>query len=179
MKANIKSVLTDIQDRQLTTFCLLKDFPSDPLPRKHRGLYWIWSNLTSDQLQKLPTRPDTKEVPITELVSQRCELTKICKVAHKGFTIVYNGIGGYKKTPANFGLRERIMQELNCNDRRTGTLNLSNRHGFDVENWTISYFDFDNADNAKIVKHLSYSDDAENLESNWRLEYGIPILTRR
>jgi hypothetical protein len=71
------------------------------------------------------------------------------------------------------------MQELNCNDRRTGTLNLSNRRGFYEENWAISYFDFDNADNAKIVKQLSYSDDAENLESNWRIEFGIPILTRR
>jgi len=182
MKANSKDILTEIHNRQLATFCLLKDFQDkrhlEKLPRRHRGLYWIWSNLTLDKMQKIPTRPDTKEVPISELVRQRCGLTNINKISHNGFTIVYNGIGGYEKTPPAFGLRERINQELNCNDRRTGTLNLLNRKFGGIENWAVSYFDFDDPANAGITKYLSYSDDAKVLEMNWRIEYGTPILTR-
>jgi len=123
MTASIKSILTEIHHRQLKTFCKWEDFDQDGLPRRHRGLYWIWSVLSFDKLQKIPTRPDTKEVPISELVSQRRDLN-VNKISLDGFTIVYNGIGGYRKTPANFGLRERIRQEFSCTDRRTGTLKI-------------------------------------------------------
>ena len=175
MKANVKTILAEIQNRQLTTFCSLKDFRDKRpliLPRNHRGLYWIWSNLTFDNLQKIPTKPDTKEVPISKLVSQRRDLANINKISHNGFTIVYNGIGGYEKTPASFGLRERILQEITSTNKHTGTLNLSNRRGFNIENWAVSYFVFDDSGN------LKYPDDAKDLEMNWRVEYGIPILTR-
>lgn len=79
-------------------------------------------------------------------------MNNINKVLQKGFTIVYNGIGGYEKKPAAFGLRERINQELKCNDRRTGILNLLNRQNeFNHDNWAISFFDFDNKNNYDII----------------------------
>ena len=183
MTANSKDILTEIHNRQLTTFCRVEVFRDkqhlEKLPTKHRGLYWIWSNHTLDDMQKIPTRPDTKEVPIAELVRQQRGEANITKISHDGFTIVYNGIGGYDKIPAAFGLRERINQELNCNDPRTGTLNLLNREFSTIENWAVSYFDFDAPENVDITKHLSYSDDAKVLEKDWRTEYGLPILTRR
>ncbi len=185
-----KNILTEIQNRQLTTFCSVSTFRNKKhiqnLPTKHRGLYWIWTNLSFDNLQKITTRPDTMEVPISQLVSQRHELKNTNKISLNGFTIVYNGIGGYQKEPAAFGLRERINQELNCNDRRTGTLNLLNRLNTEfnnIDNWAISYFDFDNQDNLEIVNRLTfnrnhYLDNAKTIETNWRIEYGTPILTR-
>ena len=41
--------------------------------------------------------------------------------------VVFHLSVGYETEPPSFGLRERINQELFCNDRRTGTLNLLNR----------------------------------------------------
>jgi hypothetical protein len=186
---DFKNILVEIQNRQLKTFCSVKDFRDKKLiqnlPTKHRGLYWIWSNLSFDNLQTITTRPDTMEVPISQLVKQRQDLQNINKIMVDGFRIVYNGIGGYEKETAAFGLRERINQELNCNDFRTGTLNLLNRFNDSnsIDNWAISYFDFDDHDNLEIVNQLSfnrnpYLDNAKTLEINWRIEFGTPILTR-
>lgn len=181
-----KNILTEIQNRQLTTFCSVSDFRDKEhilnLPTKQRGLYWIWSNLSFDNLQRITTRPDTKEVPIAQLVSQRHNLKNTNKISLNGFTIVYNGIGGYEREPAAFGLRERINQELNCNDRRTGTLNLLNRLNNlnSIDNWAISYFNFDDPNNLAIINQLSfnrnhYLDNAKTIETNWRIEFGTQI----
>lgn len=186
---NLKNLINKIQERQIETFQLVSDFQdwkSKPnLPTKRRGLYWIWTNHSSESLQTILTKADTKEVPITELVTRRHQLENICNVSINGFKIVYNGIGGYKKEPPAFGLRERINQELNCNDKRTGTLNIINRFNDcnSLGNWGVSYFDFDNPTNQEILKLLPYEKDfylehAKNLEIDWRIEYGIPILTR-
>jgi len=181
MKANIKSILAEIQNRQLDTFCMLEEFRYKRplvLPRGHCGLYWIWSNLTLDDLQNMPTSRKT-EVPISELVRQQRGSTKICKIKLKKFTIVYNGIGGKKPSAKSGGLRERILQEFKARHELTGSLNLWYREGFDIKNWAISYFDFNDRANEKIIKHLTYSDHAGILETNWRIEFGMPILTRR
>lgn len=185
-----KNILTEIQNRQLTTFCNVSTFRDKThiqnLPTKHRGLYWIWTNLSFEDLLKITTRPDTMEIPISQLVSQRIDLKNTNKISKNGFKIVYNGIGGYQKEPAAFGLRERINQELNCSNKRTGTLNLLNRLNTKfnkIDNWAISYFDFDSQDNLDIVNRLTfnrnhYLDNAKSIETNWRIEYGTPILTR-
>ena len=182
---NIKDVLIEIHKRQMETFCSLEKFRGKGnqvyLSSKSRGLYWIWTNLSDMQLKKIKTDRDTKQVPISELVSQRCGLKNINKIVHNGFRIVYNGIGGYKKQPSSsYGLRGRILQEFNCNDKRTGTLNLSGRDGiiFKEKNWAVSYFDCDDDDNSEIITGLTYPNHAKMLEMNWRIEYGIPILTR-
>jgi hypothetical protein len=186
---NLKKLFSEIQKRQIETFSLVSEFKDSKkipnLPTKHRGLYWIWTDHSFIDLQKILTKPKTKEVPISELVSRRCELNNICKVSHDGYKIVYNGIGGYKKEPAAFGLRERINQELNCSDKRTGTLNLLNRFNDynSIDNWAVSYFDFDDINNQELVKSIPfekklYLEHSKNLEIDWRIEFGIPILTR-
>ena len=53
---------------------------------------------------------------------------------------------------------------------------------FSLENWAISYFDFDDEENKEILKVLNtkepYLDFAKELENLWRLEFGTPILCR-
>jgi hypothetical protein len=175
---NYKKVLEEIQKKQLLTFSSVKDFKNNKTLKSHkRGLYWIWTDLSFSDLKKITTPQNTKYVPIAELVEEREGLVNICDISNKGFKIVYNGIGGYREKPI-FGLRERINQELNCNDHRTGTLNLINRDGINIYNLAISYFDFDDSDNSIIMENLTYLRDAKNIEMNWRIEFGIPILTR-
>lgn len=190
-----KQLITTINEKQIKTFKNLVDFrgiKQSSLPTKRRGMYWIWSNLTLDELAKIDKstkikiKPNTKEVPIKELVSRRRNLKNSCKVNYNGYTVVYNGIGGYKKEPPAAGLRKRINQEINCSSNRTGTLNLENR--FDdfntIENWAVSFFDFDDEENKEILKKSPiegtnfYLDHAKNLEIDWRVEFGTPILTR-
>ena len=175
---NIKKVLAEIHKRQMETFCSLEKFRDKEYPMyllsKSRGLYWIWTNLSDMQLKKIKTGHDTKQVPISELVSQRENLANITHEKNEqGFRIVYNGVGG--------GLRARILAEFTCNHPKTGTLNLSGRDGeiiFKEKNWAVSYFDF-YSHSEFVKKHgISYPNDAKMLEMNWRIEYGIPILTR-
>jgi hypothetical protein len=144
-----KTILAEIQASQLTTFCPLATFRHkshiDILPRNHRGLYWFWCNSSFENLATIQTRIGTGEVPISKLISDREGLNNICKIKIQDFTIIYNGIGGYEREPATFGLRERVLQELNATNIRTGTLNLLNRLNIHstIDNWGISFFDFD------------------------------------
>ena len=126
---------------------------------------------------------ENNHVPISSLVSQRKGLANVCSILYKDYRIVYNGKGGYDKEPAAFGLRERINQEINCADSRTGTLNIQNRFHFNkeqtnLENWGVSYFDFDQESHKDILKGISYKEHSGILETLWRLEYGTPILSR-
>ena len=189
MDIPFKQIIGEIDKSQRKTRRTLNEFleiePKDILERHHRGLYWFWTKLNSKELMQYRIAVEgTREVPIHLLVAQRQNLNHVCKVEEDGFQIVYNGIGGYKKEPANFGLRERIYQELNSNHHLTGTINLLNRSKQDAikENWCISFFDFDDKRNKDILKQLKsknpYTDYAPTLELLWRLEFGIPILTR-
>lgn len=203
---NFKTVLSCIHERQLKTLCTVSYFndnlPIEKLPTKHRGLYWIWTSLSFEFLKKIKTNHNTKEVPIAKLVSERQGLKNICDIKKSievnnenriadnieevEFRIVYNGIGGYKRESKSSGLRERILQELNCNSPGTGTLNILNRSDSEKDwdiKWAVSHFDFDDEDNIKILKSLEcegnlYDKYAKAIESNWRIEYGVPILTR-
>ena len=177
----MKTLINQIQNEQLNHFYTLTEFINNkPLATKRRGLYWLWTNLDFSELKKATPIKGSKEVPIDRLVEHRDGLNNITNINKDGFKIVYNGIGGYKKTPAAFGLRERINQEITCNDYRTGTLNLARR--FKPENWAISFFDFDDEKNKAILKTLKtkdpYADCAKDLENLWRLEFGTPILCR-
>jgi hypothetical protein len=178
-----KSVLQQIQQRQLETFCTLEKFLREGtflLPRRKRGLYWLWTRLDYDLLS-LARDNHKSEVPFIKLIAQRSKLNYLSTIEHDGYKIIYNGIGGYKTNPPKFGLRERILQELNSMDHRTGTLNILNR--FDnKEDWGISFFDFDNEKNKLIFNFLNNDDAylkyASDIEKLWRLEFGHPILCR-
>jgi hypothetical protein len=177
----MKSILHDIQEKHLETFIKLNNFiEQKPLPTKRRGLYWFWTDLSFAELEQTIHKENTREVPIGKLVKQRKELDCISNISKNNFKIVYNGIGGYRTPSKSFGLRERINQEINCNDYRTGTLNL--KRVFPLENWGVSYFDFDDEQNKQIVDGLNskepYLDFAKDLENLWRLEFGTPILCR-
>lgn len=78
-----KQLITTINEKQIKTFKNLVDFRGEKqssLPTKRRGMYWIWSNLTLDELAKIDKstkikiKPNTKEVPIKELISRRRNL---------------------------------------------------------------------------------------------------------
>lgn len=158
-----------------------KEVTTKVLERKHRGLYWIWSSETFDNLAKVITAEQTKQVPFERLISQRKGFSHICQPMFKNFRVVYNGKGGYLKNSKGFGLRERILQELNCSDHRTGTMNLENRN-IERAKWAISFFDFDSVENQTLISEIKesnfYEKYADALEVGWRLEYGIPILSR-
>lgn len=183
---NFKVILQHIESRQKETFCPLPKFlenGTDILPVKSRGLYWLWTKLDFDILANcLDTKDHKGEVPIKQLIERRKDLNLICKIKKENFTVVYNGIGGYKVHTKSYGLRGRILQELNARNIKTGSLNLMNR-GFRPEDWAVSFFDFDAPENREIIALLKsencYSDYAADLEMLWRLEYGHPILCRQ
>jgi hypothetical protein len=179
----MKNIISDIHKAQLKTFCSLDSFldkETCPLLNKHRGLYWFWTDLSINDLAKGVEGNINKEVPIKKLIAHRKDLNFICKVKDKKFRIVYNGIGGYNKEPAKFGLRERIRQEFQGNGPTVGTLNIQRVSS--SKNWAVSYFDFDAKENRNIIKKLKsenpYLDYAKDLEIMWRIEYGVPILCR-
>ena len=185
MEIDFKDILNRIQEEQIKSFITLDKFHKvkehyEVLPPRRRGLYWLWTNLSFQILLEIKKKPGTQEVPIGKLIAQRSKLNNIATIEKDNFRIVYNGIGGYNKIPATFGLRERINQEIHCNDYRTGTLNIVNR-GMEAKNWAVSFFDLDNPKNAEIVNDLKTYDPyqyAKDLEMLWRLEYGTPILCR-
>lgn len=172
----------------------------EKLNTKQRGLYWIWTDLSSDTLAKVIQEKDTtytknRHVPIGQLVTDRAGLSNICEIKNNNYKIVYNGIGGYPTIYKSSSLRQRINQELNCNNKKTGTLNFLNRKFKDdtvikKENIKISYFNFDDENHHEILKLYTkenavwlnqqfYNTYAKKLESLWRLEFGTPILCRQ
>jgi hypothetical protein len=185
---NIKKVLDEINKIQKNNFCNANEFRNNPKLGKGRGIYWIWTNLTFDEL-RMTKQNHNAEVPIEKLINEREELKYICNIKNNDFRVVYNGIGGYKgKTVTEksfYDLRGRINQEFYSKDPRTGTLNIVNRSN--IDNWAVSYFDFDFKENEEIIKMLPepkeenksyYEEYANMLEINWRIEYGHPILNR-
>ena len=180
---NYKNIIQEIQNIQMETFCSLDTFLSHGttlLPKHKRGLYWIWSSLGFEEL-KMAINNHQREVPILKLVEQRLALNYTCQMENNGFKVMYNGIGGYKTNPKSFGLRERILQEINSNDHRTGSLNIRNRYS-NHEQWAISFFNFDDENNKSKFDFLNQTDayinHASDLEKLWRIEYGHPILCR-
>jgi hypothetical protein len=180
----MKNILEQMHDVQLKTFCSLETFRQKNylkiLPNKRRGLYWLWSNLSLDELEIDTIPPTRMEVPISRLISHRKQLNSICKIENYNYLVIYNGIGGYKKLPATFGLRERINQEVIGNGETVGTLNILQNS--DISRWAVSYFDFDAPENNNIIQQLNssspYLEYAKDLEMLWRLHYGSPILSR-
>ncbi|SEB02404.1 hypothetical protein SAMN05443667_115123 [Flavobacterium gillisiae] len=179
----MKDILEKIHKVQLESFCKLETFRHKDylkiLPTNHRGLYWLWTSLTLDELQ-MNTLPNIrKEVPISRLVEHRKLLNNICRIEKNDYVVVYNGIGGYHKSKSS-GLRERIKQEVKGNGETVGTLNILKNS--DISKWAVSYFDFDAPENAEIIEELNsaspYKEYAKDLEMLWRLHYGTPILTR-
>ena len=187
MNIDYKGLLEEVQKVQLDTIVSVAEFKGNAgttfLARKRRGLYWLWTSLTNEELQQISYNDkNIRHVPISKLIAQRKELKHICKVTLKDYRIVYNGIGGYRTLSKSFGLRERILQEITCNDARTGTLNISSGCE-DLNKWAVSFFDFDDDHNKAILKSLNsdnpYIEYATILENLWRLEYGTPILCRQ
>lgn len=89
---NFKDILIQIQNSQVETFCLVPDLLAKNgtklLARKRRGLYWIWTRLTIEELKNTATRVNTMEVPIAKLVNQRAGLNNICSIVKNDFRIV-------------------------------------------------------------------------------------------
>ena len=184
---NFKEILQKIETKQQQSFCPLPEFLNSTaiLPRKRRGLYWLWTRLEFQDIANAWVDPPqdavkSRQVPFKKLINDRIGLKNVCTVSKNGYSIVYNGIGGYTKSNMGFGLRERILQEINCNDYRTGTLNINK--WFNPQDWAVSFFDFDAPENHEIIEELReegfYTKYATDLEMLWRLEYGHPILCR-
>ena len=191
MEIPFKQILEAIDKKQRKSLYPLEEFKKRPplgkLPTGSSGLYWFWTNHTPEELMRYKKpKKNSGEVPISKLVSQRHDLTHIYReINNEGFYVVYNGIGGRSSKSVKSGLRKRINQELFCKNEGTGTLNLLNRFeegSNHEENWRISYFDFEDDKNEDILEPLkstnAYKDFAPTLELLWRIEYGIPILTR-
>lgn len=183
MAVNYKQIVRQIEERQHSTFCTFNEFDIKKLPRKRRGLYWIWTSLDLDELANSTDdiNKGTKKVPLVKLINQRKGLENICGIKKEGFTLVYNGIGGFKSETKKSGLRERLLQEFNATNANTGSLNISERFK-DKSNWAVSFFDFDDEENKKLLPFLNdpdaYLNYASDIEKLWRLEFGHPILCR-
>ena len=185
---NYKELIHKIHNRQLDDFYPLENILKDTkiLPKNRGGLYWLWTKLDYDELVNVCDENDNKneinrKVPLSKLISQRKELSHICSIEKNSYKIVYNGIGGYKTNPKSFGLRERILQEYNSKDNRTGSLDLK-KYNFSINDWAVSFFDFDDDSNKEYFDFLkdenAYLKYASDLEKLWRLEFGHPILCR-
>ena len=184
---SVKKILTEINKIQLQNYCSANEFRTNSKIGKGRGMYWIWTNLMFDELKKIESTHNA-EIPISQLVENREDLKNICEIKNNSFRIVYNGIGGYKglefKKGQTYNLRSRINQEFFSNDFRTGTLNIENRKNFNISNWGVSFFNFD--ENEKLFSEFLKLTEIENyyekyanmLEMNWRIEFGHPILNR-
>ena len=183
MAINYKQIVRQIEEKQHSTFCTFNEFDIKKLPRKRRGLYWIWTSLSLEELANSTDdiNKGTKKVPLVKLINQRKGLENICSLKKKGFTLVYNGIGGFKSETKKSGLRERLLQEFNATNAKTGSLNISERFK-DKSNWAVSFFDFDDPINQDVMELLQaetpYLEFASDLEKLWRLEFGHPILCR-
>lgn len=194
-----KGILEEIQTQQFKNLVSLKDFRqrgegkgTDILACKSRGLYWLWCK--TDLTKLINTEIDLgAHVPISKLIRNRNGLGYVCKINSGKYTVVYNGIGGYKNwtKKSSYGLRGRINQEINCNNKKTGTLNIAGR-GLDINDWKVSFFDFEDPENQYILKMFLenskklneenignlYNSYANELEILWRMHYGTPILCR-
>ena len=184
---SIKKALKEIHKIQMQNYYTANEFRSNSIIGKGRGMYWIWTDLTFEELKKTESKHNG-EVPISKLIEHRAELENICKIKNGNFRVIYNGIGGYngteKKNNNSYNLRSRINQEFNSADFRTGTLNIINRNNYDANNWGVSFVNFDEIQNILVqlpkydntVSH--YEEYANILELSWRIEFGHPILNR-
>lgn len=193
-----KQVIEEIEKIQRTTLVSLSDFRSkrkgkgtDILPSQSRGLYWLWCKTPWNAITNMEDAPGA-HVPISRLLKERNGFNHICDIKEGDFQILYNGMGGYAnwRQGSTYGLRARINQEINCTNTKTGTLNLMGRN-LDLEDWKVSFFDFEDLDNKYILEMLPskkeelefdigqcYRDYANILEMLWRMHYGTPILCR-
>jgi len=164
-----KKILDYIQNEQLKTFSTWDKFSTKSLGEA-MGLYWIWTKIPIEDLQKIPVAnpANNSEVNISKLAKERSDLKNIFNNPRDGYTVVYNGKGI---------LKYRINQEFNNSSEGTGTLSLAKREGFNSKDWAVSFFDFNDEKHKKALDSLSFSD-ATDLERNWRIEFGIPILSR-
>lgn len=183
---NFKEIVNAINSAQMNNFVLYEDFKdSFKLKTKQRGLYWIWSSFSDEELELANyDKAKIRHVNIPEMITNRKNLNHICNLRHPNnsqFKVIYNGIGGYRTNTKSFGLRERIFQELNCNDHRTGTLNFLNL-GLDTSKIAVSYINFDDEIVKKDIPFFQnenvYNLYAKELEMMWRLEFGHPILCK-
>ncbi len=195
----MKGILEEINSTQKNNIVSLKDFRAkgeglgtDILASRSRGLYWLWCRTDLNDFIKEELDLGA-HVPISKLIKTRNGLDQICKVSSSEFKVVYNGIGGYKtwSQKSYYGLRGRINQEVKCNNTKTGTLNIEGR-GLDINDWKVSFFNFDDPENHYILKKLLknsqklnenliedlYTKYANDLEMLWRMHYGTPILCR-
>ncbi len=181
---DFKKLIRDIDQAQRKTLVSIEDFRKKEfcktLPVQSRGLYWLWTNLEIDDLKDSVEPHENKEIPIRDLIDRRADLSCISKETIEGYRVVYNGIGGSRTPEKHSGLRKRILQEITANGKNTGTLNMSRVSN--VNNWAVSFFNFDDNKNAEILGGLKSKDVylkyANELETIWRLEFGIPILCR-
>jgi|GEM_PF-5754662 len=180
---NYVDTINKIHRKQLDKFYKLDEFNINALKPKQRGLYWIWSSLSNEELSKALHIKGSKHIDISKMIIQRDGFNHICKIQHPTnpeFRIIYNGIGGYKKTTKNnSGLRERILQEFNATGKNTGTLSIKSTE-LDLAKFAVTFFNFDENNNTNelpflngVDAYLKYSSDMEKL---WRLQFGIPIL---
>lgn len=182
---NFLDIINKVHRKQLDRFYKWDEFNTDALQTKKRGLYWIWTTLSNEQLSKALHIKGSKHIDISKMIIQRDGFNHICKIQHPTnpeFRIIYNGIGGFKKrTNSCSGLRERILQEFNGTGVNTGTLSIISTK-LNPSKFAVSFFNFDEKNNTIELPFLketnAYLKYASDLEKLWRLEFGIPILCR-
>ncbi len=148
------------------------------LDRGRSGLYWFWTSYSELEMSNC-VRPInlTGEINVSTIVSQRKDLGSICQIEQDEFRIVYNGIGG--STGTNYGLRERILQEIRGQEG-TGSISILNSSLNDCTRWRVTFLDFEDELFLRDVgEEISYTEEGELFEMLWRLHYGWPILCRR
>ncbi|SHF67792.1 hypothetical protein SAMN05444483_10214 [Salegentibacter echinorum] len=191
----IRSIIEAIDKSQRDTLVSLTDFRgrgrgkgTEILSSRSRGLYWLWCKTPLDQLKQTDHKGGA-HVPIKKLLHNRNGLDHICKIQDGEYRILYNGMGGYSKCKKGsaYGLRGRINQEVISNNTKTGTINIAGLK-LDINDWKVSFFDFDDAENHQLLRELPetakldigeiYKKYANELEMLWRMHYGTPILCR-
>ncbi|WP_208528065.1 hypothetical protein [Jeotgalibacillus sp. R-1-5s-1] len=96
--------------------------------KKSRGMYWILTSYTMEDLCNAVASGQRGSVNIPLLSSSRKELRSVIKPSSaEEFWVVYNGIGGSGvDAKTSYDLRARIVQEFS-NHQKTGSLKILGR----------------------------------------------------
>jgi hypothetical protein len=181
---NYKHIVETIHRHQLRNILTFEDIDgttnmTNQLQTRQQGLYWFWTTYSFEELST-STRPAVirEEIDIKELAEQRMEMNLICNEVENRFRIVYNGIGG-GGNDSNYGLRERILQEIRIQEG-TGSLSILNSSLSDCSKWRVTYVNFNDDEFLReIGEHISYLEHGQLFEFLWRMNYGWPLLCSR
>ncbi|POZ49731.1 hypothetical protein [Methylovulum psychrotolerans] len=115
-------------------------------PLKSKGLYWIYTNYTINDLKNCTPSPQESSINIAELAKLHENLTHVSQFSSDGFSLVYNGIATSDTLP----LQKRIHQHFNGGEGN-GCLSIKKSSLSNLSKWRITAPAIDTDDLAGFI----------------------------